>query len=232
MCEQNQIEIYQAEDGLIQVDVHIEKETVWLNRAQLSDLFGRDVKTIGKHINNVFNEGELDKEAVVAKYATTAKDGKSYQVEYYNLDVIISVGYRVKSIQGVQFRIWATQRLKEILVHGYSIDKKRFEHNAKELQQALKLIGKTSKSPELTLEAGRGLTEIVSRYTQTFLWLQQYDEGLLGEPEGTSGGVLISSAKAQQLLNELKQSLIEKGEATELFANPRSLSENRSRSER
>lgn len=221
MKHKPQIEIFQAEDGLIQVDVYIEKETVWLNRNQLSDLFGRDVKTIGKHINNVFNEGELTKESVVAKYATTAKDGKSYQVEYYNLDVIISVGYRVKSKQGVQFRIWATQRLKEILVQGYSLNQQRFEQNSKELQQALKLIEKTAKSPELTLEAGRGLTEIVSRYTQTFLWLQQYDEGLLEEPEGTSGGVLISSAKAQQLLNELKQSLIDKGEATELFTNPR-----------
>ncbi len=89
--------IYQNNDGNIKLDVHLENETVWINRQQMAELFDRDVKTIGKHINNVFNEGELDKNSVVANFATTAADGKTYQVEYYNLDVIISVGYRVKS---------------------------------------------------------------------------------------------------------------------------------------
>jgi hypothetical protein len=173
------IEIYKTEGGQTQVEVKLGGETVWLNRQQLSELFNRDIKTIGKHINNVFKEGELSKEAVVAKFATTASDGKTYQVEHYNLDVIISVGYRVKSLQGTQFRIWATQRLKEHLLQGYTLNQQRFEQNAMALQQALKLIEKTAKSPELTVEAGRGLTEIVSRYTQTFLWLQRYDEGLL-----------------------------------------------------
>lgn len=88
-------------------------ETVWLNREQLSTLFGRDIKTIGKHVNNVFKEKELGRDAVVANFATTASDGKQYQVEHYNLDMIISVGYRVKSRQGTQFRQWATQRLKD-----------------------------------------------------------------------------------------------------------------------
>lgn len=221
MTELNQIEIYQSEDGQQIVDVKVSNESVWLNRQQLSELLGRDVKTIGKHINNVFKEGELEKASVVAKYATTAEDGKTYQVEHYNLDVIISVGYRVKSNQGTQFRIWATQRLKELLLQGYTLNQKRFEKNAKELTQALKLIEKTAKSPELSIEAGRGLTEIVSRYTQTFLWLQRYDEGLLDEPAGETGGKLINSDQAQALLNELKLSLIEKEEATELFAKPR-----------
>ena len=103
-----QIEIYQTADGQTEVQVQFEGDTVWLNRMQLAELFGRDIKTLGKHINNVFNEGELDKKAVVAKFATTAADGKTYQVEHYNLDVIISVGYRVKSQHGTQFRIWAT----------------------------------------------------------------------------------------------------------------------------
>ncbi|MCF6229736.1 MAG: virulence RhuM family protein [Gammaproteobacteria bacterium] len=157
---QNQVEIYQSKDGQTQVEVKLEQDSVWLNRQQLSQLFDRDIKTIGKHINNVFKEGELLRNSVVANFATTASDGKTYQVEHYNLDVIISIGYRVKSLQGTQFRIWATARLKELLLQGYSLHQQRFEQNAAALQQALKLIEKTAKSPELTLEAGRGLTEI------------------------------------------------------------------------
>lgn len=221
MSTDKQIEIYQSEDGQTQIEVHLEADTVWLNRQQLAELFGRDIKTIGKHINNVFREGELPKDSVVANFATTAADGKTYQVDHYNLDVIISVGYRVKSQQGTRFRIWATQRLKEHLVRGYTLNQTRFERNAAELEQALLLIQRTAKSPELSGEAGRGLVDIVSRYTQTFLWLQRYDEGLLEEPEGQSGGTLPSPEEGMQALLALKQQLIEKGEATDLFARPR-----------
>ena len=119
--------IYQNKEGNIKLDVHLQDETVWLNRQQISNLFNRDVKTIGKHINNVFEEGELDKNSVVAKFATTANDGKIYQVEYYNLDVIISVGYRVKSVQGTQFRIWATKRIHDYIVKGFTLDDERLK---------------------------------------------------------------------------------------------------------
>ncbi len=121
----NQIEIYQSSDGQTQIEVKFEQDSVWLNRNQLAVLFGRDIKTIGKHVNNVFNEGELEQGSVVANFATTAADGKTYKVDHYNLDVIISVGYRVKSSQGTQFRIWATQRLKDYLVQGYAINENR-----------------------------------------------------------------------------------------------------------
>lgn len=131
---ESKIEIYQGSDGQTQIEVLVEKESVWLNRNQMAVLFGRDVKTIGKHINNVFNDGELEKGAVVANFATTALDGKSYQVDHYNLDVIISVGYRVKSAQGTQFRQWATQRLKDYLVQGYVINEKRLEQKQQEVQ--------------------------------------------------------------------------------------------------
>jgi prophage maintenance system killer protein len=136
----NQIEIYQGTDGQTQIEVKFEKDTVWLNRNQIASLFGRDVKTIGKHINNVFNEGELVKEVVVAKFATTtlhgAIEGKTQttKTEHYNLDVIISVGYRVKSLQGTQFRIWATQRLKDYLVQGYAINESRLAQKEQEVQ--------------------------------------------------------------------------------------------------
>ncbi|MFT3930068.1 MAG: RhuM family protein [Spongiibacteraceae bacterium] len=221
MNDENQIEIYQGADGQTQIEVRLGADTVWLNRQQLAELFGRDIKTIGKHISNVFNEGELRKQSVVANFATTASDGKTYQVEHYNLDVIISVGYRVKSLQGTQFRIWATQRLKEHLVQGYTLNHNRFEKNAAELEQALALIQKTAQSPELTGDAGRGLIDIVSRYTQTFLWLQRYDEGLLEEPTGQHGGTLPSADEAMAALNQLKKQLIARGEATPLFANIR-----------
>lgn len=223
MNSDRQIEIYQAADGQTQIEVRLETDTVWLNRQQLAELFGRDIKTIGKHINNVFKEGELSKDAVVANFATTAVDGKTYQVDHYNLDVIISVGYRVKSLLGSQFRIWATQRLKEHLLRGYTLNQARFEKNAAELEHALAMIRKTAQSPELTGDAGRGLVDIVSRYTQTFLWLQRYDEGLLEEPAGQSGGILPSPELAMTDLNSLKRQLIAKREATDLFARPRDI---------
>lgn len=217
----NEILIYELSDKTIEVQLDGVKETVWLNRQQMADLFGRDVKTIGKHVNNVLSEAELDKSGTVAKFATVQTEGTRQverRVEHYNLDVIISVGYRVKSLQGTQFRIWATQRLKDYLVQGYAINQQRFDNNAEELQQALRLIQKAAKSPELTAETGNGLVDIVSRYTQTFLWLQRYDEGLLSEPKGQVGGDLPTADEAMNSLNRLKTTLIERGEATELFA--------------
>lgn len=130
----NQVEIYQAKDGQTQIEVTFDQDTVWLNRKQLAELFGRDIKTIGKHINNAFDEEELNKDSVVANFATTATDSKIYQVEHYSLDVIISVGYRVKSKQGTQFRQWATQRLKDYLVRGYIINEKRLAQKQQEVQ--------------------------------------------------------------------------------------------------
>ena len=133
---QNKIEIFKSDDNKTEINVQFEQETVWLNRNQLSQLFNRDIKTIGKHINNVFKEGELQKNPTVAKFATVQTEGKRQverDVEYYNLDVIISVGYRVKSQQGTQFRQWATQRLKDFLVKGYAINEKRLEQKQQEV---------------------------------------------------------------------------------------------------
>jgi hypothetical protein len=119
--------LYQVEDGRTRVEVRFEGETAWLSLRQIADLFQRDRSVISRHIRNVFEEGELRREAVVAQSATTADDGKTYQVEYFNLDVIISVGYRVKSHRGTQFRIWATQRLREFLVKGFTLDDERLK---------------------------------------------------------------------------------------------------------
>ncbi len=123
----DQILIYQSEDGNIKIDVLFENETVWLTQREMTILFGRDKSVISRHVKNIFDEGELDANSVVANFATTASDGKVYQIDYYNLDVIISVGYRVKSQQGTQFRIWATQRLRDYIIKGFALNDERFK---------------------------------------------------------------------------------------------------------
>ena len=127
MDNHGEILIYQTEDGLTKIDVNMQDETVWLSLEQMADLFQRDKSTISKHIKNIFEDGELVRNSVVANFATTATDGKTYQVDYYNLDVIISVGYRVKSQRGVQFRIWATNILKEYIKKGFAMDDDRLK---------------------------------------------------------------------------------------------------------
>ena len=127
MNDDSKIIIYTTEDGLVKIDTTFDSETVWLSIDQMAVLYQRDKSTISRHIKNVFEEGELIKDSVVAKFATTASDGKTYQVEYYNLDVIISVGYRVKSKRGVQFRIWATNLIKEYMKKGFVLDDDRLK---------------------------------------------------------------------------------------------------------
>jgi len=123
----SQILLYQTEDRRTRIEVRLDGETVWLSLNQMAELFQRDKSVISKHIHNIFEEGELVREPVVANYATTAADGKTYQVEHFNLDAIISVGYRVKSHRGTQFRIWATQRLREYLIKGFTLDDERLK---------------------------------------------------------------------------------------------------------
>lgn len=124
----SKILIYQTEDGITKIDVKLEGDNIWLSIDQMAMLFGRGKSTISRHIKNIFEERELQQDSVVAKFATTASDNKTYQVDYYNLDVIISVGYRVKSIQGTKFRIWATERLKEYLVKGFTMNDERLKN--------------------------------------------------------------------------------------------------------
>lgn len=140
-----EILIYKNEEGTINVDVRVEEETVWLSQAQMALLFGKNKRTISEHIQNIFKEGELAEKAVVRNFRTTATDGKSYDVNFYNLDVIISIGYRVKSLQGTQFRIWATQRLKEYIIKGFTLNDERFKSGTSmnyfnELQERIREI--------------------------------------------------------------------------------------------
>ena len=175
---ENQIEIYKSSDNAIELQVSLDNDTVWLNRNQLAMLFDRDIKTIGKHINNVFLEGELSKKAVVANFATTAIDGKTYQVDHYNLDVIISVGYRVKSKQGTQFRQWATQRLKDYLVKGYAINEKRLQEATgkfQDLKNAVKLAAKAGNIEALTSVEAKGILGVIEQYAYALETLDKYD---------------------------------------------------------
>lgn len=175
--EKQQIEIYQSQDGTAQVEVRFEQDTLWLSQAQMAQLFDKDVRTINEHVKNIYSEHELEtSEATIRKFRIVRQEGSRQvqrDIDHYNLDMVISVGYRVNSKKGTQFRIWATQRLREYLTKGYTLNQQRFEQNAKELEAALALIKTAAQSPAITAETGTGLVEIVSRYTQTFLWLQR-----------------------------------------------------------
>ncbi len=214
--------IYETDDS--RIEVRLAQESIWLTQQQMAGLFDKDVRTISEHVQTIYRTGELERDGTVRKFRIVRQEGKRQvrrAIDHYNLDMVISVGYRVNSIQGTRFRIWATSRLREYLLKGYAIDRHRLEQNALELEQALKLVRKAAASTELDGQLGRGLVEIVSRYTQTFLWLQRYDEGLLEAPVGHSGGRLPSFKEAMSDLQVLKQTLISRGEATELFARPR-----------
>lgn len=213
--------VYETPEGDVRVDVRLERETVWLRQDQMSELFGRERSVVTKHVRNVFREGELDPKSVCANFAHTAADGKTYQVEHYNLDVIISVGYRVKSAQGTRFRQWATRTLRDHLVRGYTINRQRFEASARELEAALALVRKAAAGEALSTDQGRGLVDVIARYTQTFLLLQRYDEGLLLEPKGIAGGVLPGLSEARAAIARLEHDLRARGEASDLFGHER-----------
>ncbi len=212
----NEISIYQTDSGAI--EVRLEQDTIWLSQEQMSQLFGRERSVITKHLRNAFADGELDEDSNVQNLHIAGSDKP---VKFYNLDVVISVGYRVKSVQGTRFRQWATRILREHLTQGYTLNRQRLEANARELEAALQLVKKAAQSPELLTDTGRGLVNIVTRYAQTFLLLQRYDEGLLTEPPEQRGGILPTLDAARQALARLKSDLIARGEATDLFARER-----------
>jgi len=178
----NEILIYQAEDGSVITEVRLEQESVWLSQAKLAELFGRERSVITKHINNIFKEGELVPESVCANFAHTAEDGKTYAVKHFNLDVIISVGYRVKSIRGTQFRIWANQILKDYLLRGYALNEKRLqEQNQKliDLRDTVALLEKTVAHQAVGEDEAKGLLKVIADYAYALTTLDRYDHGSL-----------------------------------------------------
>lgn len=187
----NEVILYKDGELELSVEVAPDRETVWLNRNQLAVLFDRDVKTIGKHINNALKE-ELDS-SVVANFATTASDGKTYKVDYYNLDMIISVGYRVKSPRGIAFRKWATSILKEYIVQGYAVNAKRLNVLNKVVEIQSNIIADV-----LELDS-REVFDVIKKYTQALELLDDYDHQIVQKPK-------ISNEKAYELtFNECKK---------------------------
>lgn len=174
MDNKGNIVIFQTKDGNTSIDVKLENETVWLNRQQMAELFDRDIKTIGKHISNAKRE-ELAGIPVVAKFATTAIDGKSYQVEYYNIEMITSVGYRVKSQRGTQFRIWANKVLKDYLIKGYAINQQAKSEQLEDLKKTVRLLSNVIENKQLTLDEANGLLHIITDYTYGLDTLDRYD---------------------------------------------------------
>ncbi|PAW95062.1 cytochrome C biogenesis protein CycH [Mucilaginibacter sp. MD40] len=204
----DQIIIYQAPDGQTSVEVKLQEETLWLSLNQLADLFERDKSVISRHLNNIFKEGELDRVSVVAKNATTAADNKIYNVEYFNLDVVISVGYRVNSKRGTQFRIWANQVLKEYLVKGYAVNEQRLKEQTEQfnsLKQTVNLLGNVLKNKELTSDEATGLLKVVTDYSYALDILDKYDHQQL-TVEGTTDQQLFVATyeEAIQAIKDLK----------------------------
>lgn len=219
--QKGEIVIYRDEEGKTTLEVTLEEQSVWLTQAQMVKLFGKTKQNISLHIRNVFREHELQKDSVVKEYLTTAADGKVYKTMYYNLDVIISVGYRVKSRHGTQFRIWATNVLRDHLVKGYTLNEKRLQENKqrlKELQEAVELVEKAKSTKALSVSETAGLLMVITEYTRSWLLLHQYDSGMLTTKE-LHRKILyrITKDEARKAISHLRKNLIARKEASELF---------------
>lgn len=216
-----QIVIYQSDDGQTRLDVQLQEETVWLNLMQITKLFQRDKSVISRHINNIFRENELARNSVVANSATTARDGKTYQVDYFNLDVIISIGYRVKSKRGTQFRIWANQIIKDYLVKGYALNEKRLAEAKERLEEVsgnLRLMGRIIKEKALSTNENQAFLNLISDYAFALDLLDKYDHQKLEDPQSTVKDIYRINLK--DALNALKN-LKNKSGGSDLFAKPK-----------
>ena len=171
MSQANQLTFFRSQDGSVQLEVKLNQDTLWLTQKQLADLFQTERSVITKHLRNVFTTGELDKDAVCAKFAHTADDGKTYLTQYYNLDAIISVGYRVNSRRGTEFRIWATNVLRCHIIKGYSVNPKRLS----ELKQTLRLAADVSVRMELEGDEATAILQSISDYAHALDLLDDYD---------------------------------------------------------
>ena len=203
-------EIILFENQEVKLEVNLKDETVWLNRQQLSELFDRDIKTIGKHIANALKEELSDDNSVVAKFATTASDGKTYQVEYYNLDMILSIGYRVKSKNGVIFRQWANKVLKEYMLNGYAVNQRRLEY----LEKTVKLIDIANRIDErLEDKDAKEILKVIGEYSKALDLLDDYDHRTLKKIKGNTDERKIEYHSCIEIINKLRFN-----EESELFA--------------
>lgn len=203
------IEIYKVHEGEVVFRVDTDKDTVWTTQDQISKLFGVDRTVIGRHLRNIFRDGELDESSVCAKIAHTANDGKTYQVNTYNLDAIISVGYRVNSRKATDFRIWATKTLKNYVVNGVAINERRLKEldSAKlhEIEGALGIVKRLVAASDLSADEASGVLEVISKYSPSFKALKEYDEGHIVFNKGKKATKLITTEAGLDMIAELKK---------------------------
>ena len=218
--KQKNIAIYQSSNGETQIDVQIENQTIWLSLDQISSLFQKDKSTISRHIKNIFSSEELERESVVANFATTAKDGKTYQVDYYNLDMIISIGYRVNSKIATNFRKWATRVLKQYLVDGYAVNEKRLREKQEQidvLKNSLNLLTRTITSQAQTIDEAQNLAKVLSVFAKGLELLDDYDNKTLAtKGQTTRSAVQITKKEYLELIAKMKPEF-----GSDVFANPK-----------
>ncbi|MFA6610198.1 MAG: virulence protein RhuM/Fic/DOC family protein [Candidatus Omnitrophota bacterium] len=217
--KKGEIAIYKAKSGNIYLDVILEKETVWLSQAQIARLFNTQRPAITKHLSNIFKNKELDKNSVCSILEHTARDGKHYSTMFYNLDAIISVGYRINSNQATQFRIWATKVLKNYLIKGYALNQKRLhEHEAalKELRETITFIGSKASHPQLAGKAD-DLLKLLNEYSNALTILHEYDNKSLSLTNKIKPKFVLGYDMAVKTIDSIKKRLADKKEAGDLF---------------
>lgn len=217
----NQIVIYEDINGHVSLDVSLTDDTVWLSQKQMSLLFDVNVPAINKHIKNIIKDGELDS-STISKMETVQKEGKreiKREIEFYSLDMIISLGYRVNSKRATNFRVWATKTLKDYLINGYAVNQKRLQQKGlEEFSNTLALLKDTISQGELELSETRGLLDVILKYSRTWTFLQGYDEDSLSINAGQKEAkFILDFDEAKDAIAQLKKELIKKGEASELF---------------
>ncbi|HBV58264.1 MAG TPA: hypothetical protein DEB73_03335 [Candidatus Magasanikbacteria bacterium] len=221
--KKGEIIIYKAPKGEARVEVRLEKETVWLTQAQIALLFGTQRPAVTKHLNNIFKTGELDAKSVSSILEHTAADGKIYKTQFYNLDIIISVGYRVNSQRATQFRVWATQTLKKYLIQGYTINAKRLAEardKFNELQNTISFLREKSQKELLTGQS-QEILNLLANYSKTLSLLEQYDTGKLAKPKGTGAKFVLKYDGCVNIIKEIKAELVNQKSAGDLFGSER-----------
>lgn len=211
--------IYQYKNK--KIEVSLREETIWLSLNQIAELFDKDKSVISRHIRNIYSSGELDKNSTVANFATVQIEGKrkiKRKITYYNLDVIISVGYRVNSKKATMFRIWATNVLKNYLVKGYAVNENKItKDKLKELEKTIRFIKETIHTPTLSASEVKGILEIIEQYTNTWKWLEECDTGKIKQITTAKEKQKITYEKATKAIIKLKEYLINKNEASDIF---------------
>jgi prophage maintenance system killer protein len=212
------IQLYTTNDGQVTVEVTQNADTLWLTQAQMAELFGTKRPAITKHLGNIFKSGELDEDSTCSILEHVAEHGQAYKTKHYNLDAIISVGYRVNSAQATRFRIWATRILKQHLVEGYTLNQRRLQERGIEFEQALTLLTQTLTNQQLINTEGAAVVTVIHDYARSWSLLQAYDEqSLTTRTDKQTGMKALLPDDVLVAISQLKQELITKGEATALF---------------